>query len=292
VRASHGSLSPAFAAARRVAGEVARGADSLRLVVISPVTDAGLDAATPAWRAAWPGRIEFVRVAARTADSTRARSPELVGAASDDPIAPALARDVATTARAHATRIVRRDPTGADSAWARGAGRVLVAWPRGSASDPVAGASGASSGDSSLFADAVHVNGPAGVTLVAPLARRAVPAGRTIARWRDGAPAVTESGIGEGCIRSVGILIPSEGDLTLRAPFSRFLGATLGPCGGDAGTPVADSVVTALAGTGSLAPARLLAVEGNGETRLPALLLALALLGLGAEWLLRRRSAA
>lgn len=281
-RPAHASLSPAFAAARRVAGEIARGADSLRLVIISPVTDAGFDAATEAWRAAWPGRIEFVRLAARTADSARSSAPELVGAAADDPIAPALARVAAMHAPAHAVRVVRRDPTAADSAWARGAGRVLVSWP----------ASAASATDTALVADAVHVTGPAGVTLVAPLARRAVPAGRTLARWRDGAVAVTESRIGEGCVRFVGVGFANGGDLTLRAPFARFLGAMLTPCGGEGGTPVADSVLTALAGSGPLAPARLLAVEGNGETRIPALLLALALLGLATEWWLRRRTTA
>ena len=296
-RPAYGSLSPALAAARRVAGDVARGADSLRLVIISPVTDAGLDAATPAWRAAWPGRIEFVRIAARAADSARSRAPELVGAAADDPIAPALAREAATMSRSHAVRIVRRDPTAADSAWARGSGRVLVAWSRTIAPSADAPSSGAPTviapnPDASLLADAVHVSGPGGVALVAPLARRGVPPGHTLARWRDGAAAVTEIRIGGGCIRSVGVLIPSSGDLTLRPPFARFLGAMLSPCGGEAGTPVADSVLTALAGTGPLAPARLLAVEGSGGSRLPALLLALALLGLGAEWWLRRRKVA
>lgn len=274
-RAAVGALSPALAAARRVAGVVARGADSVRLVIVSPLTDRGFDAATDAWRAAWPGRIEVVRVEP-SAGGGDAMAPQLVGAAGDDPLMPALAllRD---RAPAHAVRLVRRPMDAADSTWLRTGGHALVVWP------PTEG---------EPRADAVHVAGAGGVTLVAPLVRSAVDGARVIARWRDGAAAVTETPLGAGCVRRVGVGVPTAGDLALRDPFARFVTAMMAPCGGPRGVPVPDSVAAAFAGVGSLAPARALATESRGDAGIPLILLALALLGLGAEWVVRRRGVA
>lgn len=274
-RPAVGALSPALAAARRVAGEVARGADSLRLVIVSPLGDRSFDVATVAWRRAWPGRVEVVRVPAAT-DKGSAIAPALIGAAPDDPLSPTLSllRDLTPT---HAVRIVRRAPDAADTAWLRAGGALLVSWPR-SAGEP--------------RPDAVHVAGAWGVTLVAPLARSAVDGARVIARWRDGAPAVTETPIGAGCARQVGVGVPSVGDLPLREPFARFVTAMMAPCGGPRGAPVADSIAAGFAGSGPLAPARLLAAESQGDARIPLILLALAIAGLATEWAVRRKGRA
>ena len=64
---SPGSLSAALVAALQLAPSVRAGADSLELVVVSPLTDAEYDRATRAIRALWPGRARLLRVAAATA---------------------------------------------------------------------------------------------------------------------------------------------------------------------------------------------------------------------------------
>ncbi len=303
-RAGPGILSAALVVATRAGRRVARGADSVRLVLISPLAEEEFDAATDALRAEWPGGIEIVRVAAVT-DAARRGEVRLVSAIADDPLAPAIARlDVARRAvarravarEAHEVRIVRAAPSVADSAWAREPGRVLVFWPSPRETVPVA--------------DGVTAFGLRTATIVAPLVRMpldgssgsprrrvarempsapAVPS-RVIARWRDGTVAATESPLAAGCVRSVGVGIPLAGDLTLRAPFDRFLDAMVEPCGGARGRAVTDSVARRLSGGAQMASARHLAAGATADRGAAGLLLSLALVALAAEWLLRRRS--
>ena len=68
---SPGSLSAALIAALHLAPSVRRGADSLELIVVSPLVDAEYDRATRAIRALWPGRARLLRVAADTANRTQ-----------------------------------------------------------------------------------------------------------------------------------------------------------------------------------------------------------------------------
>ncbi len=292
-RAASGILSAAFVVATRAGRRVARGADSVRLVLVSPLAEEEFDAATDALRAEWPGSIEIVRVAAVT-DTARRGAVRLVSATVDDPLAPAIARlDVARGA--HEVRITRAPPSAADSAWVTAPERVLVYWP--------------SPGDAVPVADGVTAFGLHTATIVAPLVRMpldgssgalrqgaaremasapAVPS-RVIARWRDGTVAATESALASGCVRSVGVGVPFAGDLTLRAPFDRFLAALVEPCGGARGRAVTDSVAGRLAGGAQLASARRLAAGATADRGAAALLLSLALVALAAEWLLRRR---
>ena len=274
-RPAPGILSAALVAATRAARRVARGADSVRLVLVSPLAREEFDAATDALRAEWPGGIEVVRVPAVT-DTARGVAVRLVSALADDPLAPALAR--LTAARgAHEVLLVRATPSAADSAWATEPGRVLVFWP--------------SPGDAAPIADGVTAFGLHVATIVAPMVRLPIDlsSARVIARWRDGAVAATESPLAAGCVRSVGVGIPLAGDLTLRAPFDRFLSVIVEPCGGARGRAVTDSVAQRLAGGAELASARELAAGASADPGVAALLLALALAALGAEWLLRRR---
>ena len=308
-RAAPGILSAALVVATRAGRRVARGADSVRLVLVSPLAEEEFDVATDALRAEWPGAIEIVRVAAVT-DTARRGEVRLVSAIADDPLAPAIARlddarravarrDVARRdgeREAHEVRIARAAPSGADSAWVSEPGRVLVFWPSPRETVPVA--------------DGVTAFGLRTATIVAPLVRMpldgssgsprrrvsremssapAVPS-RVIARWRDGTVAATESPFAAGCVRSVGVGIPLAGDLTLRAPFDRFLDALVEPCGGARGRAVTDSVVRRLAGGAQLASARRLAAVATADRGAAGLLLSLALVALAAEWLLRRRS--
>ena len=59
--APRGSLSAAVVAARQAARDVAPHTDSVELVIVSPVTDDELDAATSMLVAAWPGRVRLIR---------------------------------------------------------------------------------------------------------------------------------------------------------------------------------------------------------------------------------------
>ncbi|MCC7001913.1 MAG: BatA domain-containing protein [Gemmatimonadaceae bacterium] len=283
--AARSSLSAALVRGQREAARVARGADSVKLVVVAPFTQAQFDAATQSLRDTWPGALTLVRVPIRV-DSALGAQPQLVTSLADDPVAPALGVLPARRG-AQAVRIVRARASGSDSAWARNSGGVLVEWPL-------------SEGDAR--ADGVVLTGEASraesravaATLVAPLVRMAVPSGALVqARWRDGTPAVVEDTLGAGCIRHVGVGLPIAGDLTLREPFVRFLARMVAPCGMETGAVLSDSSLAVFAayerGTG--VAASLLVTATSAETRLAAWLLAAALCLLLGEWALRTRRA-
>jgi hypothetical protein len=264
---ARGSLSAALVAARRAARELTPRADSVELVVVSPVTADEFDAATRPLAAEWPGRIRVIRT--KPAPLVRQRIT-LVTSTPNDPLSPAVAA-LAGGAGVARTTIFARELTGADSALARAGGAVLH-WPP-------------------LAAGTITARGvwATGVTLVAPLGRRAVDtAGTVIARWADGGAAVTERGIGSGCIRDVGVGLPLAGDLTLQPAFARFLRAVTLACGERlAPVPVADSLISSLARAGAAAEARLLRSDDESSPLAPWLVGA-ALLVLSAEWLARR----
>ena len=275
--AGHASVSPALLAGVRAAARIARGADSVRLVIVSPLTTASMDAATRSIRASWPGGIELVQVRA-AADSAATAPPRLVTTLADDPLAPAISR-VRLEAAAREVRIVRRAAELADSGWVRSAARVLVVWPL--------------VGSEAVAPEGIHVTGRPAATLVTPLARLPLsPAGLVLARWSDGTPAVVQRSEGEGCIREVGIGIPLAGDITLRAAFAPLLARIVAPCGGVAAAPLPDSALGWLRGTGGAAPAQGLAATAPVDSPLAAWLLGAALLALAVEWRLRRRERA
>lgn len=283
---ARGDLSPVFIAALDAARSIARGADSVRLVVVSAMEGGALDAATVSLRDSWPGRVEFVRLTA-AADTARSPRPSLVTSLVDDPLAPALDRLPARRG-GHTVRIVRPAREGSTALgdrevasgglqrWTAGGG-VVILWPR---------ASGPS------VPDAVTAFGAgAPATLVAPLARLAVPDGRVIARWRDGTPAATESAVGEGCLRQVGIGLPLAGDVTLRRPFAELLAVLVEPCGGARALAIPDSALAWLTADGPLAAGSALAGSSGADRSLSLALLIGAGLLLVAEQLLRRRPA-
>lgn len=284
-RAAPGILSAAFVAARRAGARIAAGADSVRLVVVSPVAAEELDAATATLRRAWPGGARLVRVAAAS-DTARGRPVRLDTPLADDPLAPALAR-LGAPPGGHAVRLLRRATDAAPDATLDAApdasadGTVLVHWPL-----PAQEAAGP---------DAVTAFGARTATLVAPLARLPLDtarATRVVARWRDGAPAVVERATAAGCRRDVGVGLPPAGDVTLRPAFAAFLAALVEPCGGARGVAVPDSLVPWRTDETGAAPAAALAAATAADGRLAAWLLALALLALAGEWLLRRRGRA
>lgn len=270
------TLSPMYVTALDAARAIARGADSLQLVVLSAYSADAFDAATGRLREEWPGRVEYVSLPA-VADTAPAPRVQLLPVDLSDPLAPAL-RALPLERGAHPVRIQRDVMTAADSAWLAGnRGAVLLHWPR-------------------QFTDSVRPDGVAltdasGVTLVAPLGRLALR-GVTIqvlARWRDGSPAVTESALGEGCVRSVGIGIFEAGDLTLRAPFGHFLAGLVTACGGRREVALSASAFATARDTGPLASAVAFVGSQRDRSALTPWLLATALLLLLAEQFLRRR---
>ncbi len=285
------TLSPMFVRAHDAGTRIARGADSVRLVILSGVSADGLDAATPAWRAAWPGRVEVVRLPVQ-ADTLTAPTLEVSGVFADDPLQPALAALAALRSGrgAHGVRLARAEATAADSAWAREvSGAVLVLWPATAASADVAREGSIDPrADTVVNAGVVALDGGEATPLVAPLMRRAVPEGRVVARWRDGTPAVTERVYGNGCVRSVGVGIPVAGDLTLRPPFAHFLEAMLAPCGGARRAVLPDSALPWLHAEGRLADGPMLAAAATTSSPLTKWLLVLAMLLLAVEQVVRR----
>ena len=277
-----GSLSAALAAAHAAAGSVASHADSVELVLVSPVSVEEIDAATPAIRALWPGRLHLMRVRAETTSAVAADKLEL-GRDSNDPVVAGLS--LLSASDIHATvRVVRARLSAADSAWGSESGHVLIHWP---AADSV--------GDWPKRASIDAVGGvasPSGV-LVARLPRLWSVTGRAIARWADGEPAAVERPFGAGCIRDVAVLVDPASDVTLHAPFRNFSRAFLEPCGGArAFTPADSATISSLGGTGPLAAARAFRGAPSESSRYTPWLLALGAALLLSELALRRSSRA
>ncbi|HUF28969.1 MAG TPA: BatA domain-containing protein [Gemmatimonadaceae bacterium] len=287
---ARGSISAALIVAKQAAVQLGERADSVELVLVSPLATEELDAATAAIRATWHGRLRLVTVAARP-DSAVGRLEVQAGA--DDPIVVAatlLGRSFAgadpgrvPAAAAPAARIVRRRPVAADSLLAN-AGAVVVWWPE----DPAALGWPARTNPDTVGA---VIAGDA--VVVASFARMvAPPAGQStvIARWVDGSPAAIERSLGAGCVREVAIEVDPVGDLSLRAEMRRLVARLAEPCGGTRLLePIGDAERAMLAGGGPLLSSRAIAVPaGEVPPAVPWLLGAALLLAL-AEPLARMR---
>jgi hypothetical protein len=275
IRMDSGSVSAALLRAIREARALRDAADSVAIVLVSPLARDQLDAATPAIRATWPGGIELRRV------SARAVSPELnavaLRASADDPLRATLSLSGLGLNDAAPVRLVRDAALSpADSAWAGEAGHVVVHWPE--TPGPARDTTGA------LVTP--------GTVLVASFAR-SVPAssGAAVAWWADGAVAATESVLGDGCVRAVSVPVSAEGDLVLRERFRRIVHDLLGPCGGPRDLTPADSAAVRMISGAALVAVATSALPAHADAGRAAMpwLLGLALLFLVAEQLVRRR---
>ena len=265
VRGAKGSLSSAMIAALRTASRLRDGADSLELVVISPFAREERDAATERIRARWPGRIEVVRVGGRGPVADPSLDASAAGA-------PDQAVDAVIVEWADST--------------------TSEFWTERESTDTIAGVRAS---DAVMVYPFVRRWQPALTTRSAlstgdAAARAATADTRVYARWMDGAPAAFERATADGCIRSVAIPLPTEGDAILRPAFQRFLADLGDPCGepGDP-SPLSDAFLTAFAGDGPLAPASEIGRQVKRVTPAVPWILALALLVAMAEHWLRRR---
>jgi hypothetical protein len=268
-----GSVSAALAAARRVGADVGAGADSVELVLVSPLTARELDPATDSIRALWPGGVRVVRLAA-VPDS--AELPPLERAIDDaDVLGPALGARAVRRARG-AVRLLSHAPLAADSAFAH-AGGILVRW------DSIGGQRAAPS--AVAMGDDV---------VVASLGRGSLSTdGVVLARWADGAPAAVERSVGSGCLREVAIGVPTAGDLPLSPAFQRIVDGLTDACAGAhsaAGVPIDSARLAVLAGPAHAASGAALANPTDQGSTIVPWLLGLALACAVGELLVRRKS--
>ena len=271
---ARGALSAGIAAALPAARRLARGADSVELVFVSPFTADEMDSATVPLARAWPGRLRVVRVAAaapRWPAITIATAP-----GRDDPLAATaalLAAQSPTGPSPTPVRVVRTAMTAADSSASRG-GTAVVVWPRAFAGE--ATARGVTDGRA---------------TLVAPLGATPVPdEGVVVARWADGTAAAVEREFGNGCVRTVGIGLADAGDVALQPAFVALARTLLGPCVLQASWPVvSDSVLSRIERGGAAASAAVLRAGDDASPLAPWLLMAAFVLLL-VEAAMRRAS--
>ena len=128
---TRGSLSAGLASAVRAGASLATRADSVELILVSPLTSAEVDDATARIRAAWPGRARVVRTAG--VRETPAVPPRVAtSATTDDPVVAGLSLMGVTgngSVGASVVRLVRARVTAEDSAWAKEQGHELDQWP-------------------------------------------------------------------------------------------------------------------------------------------------------------------
>ena len=298
-----GSLSTALAAAMRAASSLRSDADSVEIVLVSPLTADEWDGATNAIRADWAGRVRLVHVAAARRDPASIARIEVINAPLDDPVratasllgagATKASRPLSASAGGAASadtllvRIDRGSALASDSVWARDRARVLVRWP---AAFDTGGLRVRARPDT---AGAIFVGDGAPAVLVSTFVRTAEPApGRVLARWADGSAAATERALGAGCVRDVAIPFARAGDLALRESTRKLVSALVSPCGGSIGfAPASGSALLRLRGNGTLVPTRALETRTAPPGHLATWLLSAALALLLLELLLRGRRA-
>ena len=283
-----GLLSAGVIAARRAASVLAQHADSVELVVISPLTADEFDSATSPLLRAWPGRVRVVRVAA---SPTYWPTVSVAGGVMDAPLAATavlISRAAPPAVQRTTVRVTRLSFTAADSAAARD-GAALVHWEQFPASASIPAKIPASSAN----ALPASTPSPAGLTdnratVVATFGRVPIDtAGTVIARWADGAPAAVEQSLGQGCLRHVGVALPSAGDAAIQPAFVALSHTLLGPCIARSAWPaISDSLFATLQQGGPAARASAL-LTGHDESPLAPWLLAAALVALLAEYGLR-----
>lgn len=268
---SVGSLSAALAAAGRLGPALAADADSVQLVIVSPLAANEFDAATDSIRARWRGGITIARLASDTVNNVAGTLERELSR--DDPLFPALSL-VRVSAAPASIRLRRSVLDARDTVFARGGGTV-VHWDSASAAQAVA--------TTLAMGDDV---------VVATMGQGRVPiSGITIARWGDGSTAASEVRIGDGCIRHVAVGIPVAGDLPLRGAFRRVARGLMAPCARDGSVRADEAAIARLRGPDGLASGDALSDEARRPHPLVPLLLGLALACAIGELVVRARVA-
>ena len=238
-----GTLTAGLIVAVREARRLQRQYDHVEIVLVSPFARESWDEATLLVRREWPYPVMVVPVVARPTPDRRAHDSLPIDRhfpPVSDPVgaAFALAPRAGTSGALH---VVRGAASPSDSLWAS-LGGVLVSWPESPAVAPAAN----SKGESSSTIDVITTTDRtvAGRFIRAPNVHMH---GQVIARWGNGAPAVTESVMGQGCIRSVGFNPAGGGDAILRPAFLRLVQRLAVFCGDVDWTPIDATALAQLA---------------------------------------------
>jgi len=289
-------LSPALVTALRTATAMRERADSIELVLVSPMRAAAVDEATHPIRELWPGSIRVVRVAHADTDTARARTGiVLSGARAADALhaGASAAGLLGAPGSGETVRLARGAASAEDSAWAAGGRRTLVRWPADAAPPGWVARAVADTTGAVVAGSAAVVHRFARRHELAPTS---MSGARVVARWVDGAPAAVERDAGDGCVRDVAIMVPEHGDLVLRPAFARLVRALAAPCARAAGGAALDStllasIIGADLDAGSAVPRDAIAAPDTIATPLVPWLVAATLVLLLVELLLRRRGA-
>jgi hypothetical protein len=259
-------------AAIREANRLARDYDDVRIIVVSTFTPATFDAATFSIRALWPDSIRLLPLSPAPVAAT---SDALVVVASgDDPVAAGLELARSNRLVHGRARVVRTNPSGADSAWAD-SGFAVVIWPVAPDGTPER-------------VDGVVADGVTAIGHFRPLPM--ADAGHVIARWVDGAAAAVQVARGTGCLRSIGFDVPDAGDFVVTPAFQRLAAKLVTPCQDRRlATVASDSALRRIAAAPDTAAVRTVPDEKPSPNRVAALLLLAALLLAVLEMFVRRR---
>lgn len=281
--AADAGTSPAeYGAALRMlpsAAREVRGADSVRVRMISALADAGwTPGLAPLRRAAWPGSLELarVRMAPEEPDSAApaaGRRSATLAADGGGFVAAALAAVGMDGLRVSPAGALPADagvyvvldapsaPAAAQLLERARAGATLVVTPAAAVGTlrpalPWTGGFGLSRGGGAMWFDAE--------TELAGAAARVEAGGpaegaRTVAAWDDGRPAATAKRLGSGCVVFVGTALEG-GELPLQAAYPAALARLARGC--DAGAATADAR--------PLDPGALAVLRGRGPAAVPA----------------------
>ena len=272
-----GRLSAGLIATMRAASTLRERADSLELVVVSPLAADEIDAATDSIRGFWAGRARIIVAGRREAEPTASTDRSIgFSGSSDDPMAVAVSRVAAGVP----VTILRDGSVPADSG-------IVVSWP----------ASARPAGSMAR----ITIDTIGGVTtgenlVVSAFERRwtftadSIQDAEVVARWTDGEPAAVEWATSSGCTRSVLVPVSSAGDLVIRDDFTRFVTSLTGPCVSQTPFAPADArAIAMLQGSGGLASRDAFQPRGDTRSWLAPWLLGTALVLAIAEIFVRRR---
>ena len=277
-----GRLSGALVSALRVGSSLRDKADSLELVVVSPLASDEFDAATDSIRSLWKGKATLVKIGAKEVSATTV-APVQLRSASGDPLAVTVAR---LGQLAGAATIVR-DGINAGDAQPASEGKALVDWPVSARPQRASATAKVDTIGAVVFGSSVVVSAFPRRWAFTPDSIRAA---RVVARWTDGEPAAIEWTRAKGCVRSVAVPVNPVGDLPLQAGFAQFAREMAGPCAADKVIPSASPAqIASLTGTGGLASRDSFEPRDDVRSTIAPWLIGLGLIAALAELFVRRR---
>jgi hypothetical protein len=276
-----GRLSGALISALHAASTLRDKADSIELVVVSPLAADEFDAATDSIRSLWRGKATLVKIGASEVAASPA-VPIQLRSASGDPLSVTVAR---VGPLVGAVKIVRDGINAGDTKPLDH--QAVVDWP-------ISGRPARASAANKIDTIGAVVAGKSIVVSAFPRRWTFTPDSirdaQVIARWTDGEPAAIEWPQDKGCVRSVAVPVNPIGDFPLQASFARFAESMAGPCIADKVSLTASPAqLASLAGTGGLASRDAFEPRDDVRSALAPWLIGLGLIAAIAELFVRRR---